>query len=221
LVIALVYLLDAGDRRLRSAGVLVGVVVAGPLAGWLGTRHALLEHVNLAVHAGELVCLLGPNGIGKSTLLKVLAGLEQADEGQVIRTGAVGYLPQEPAPIAGETVLVTFAIPVPPKTKPADFYAFLQQQGFLRVLLYGEVVRTDEPPTRGALPGVRRFLNDRRGGDLERRAGAERARLRADRRGQGRHRQEVVGIHLPMERGRVATPFSLLPCGHHEPDHLR
>ena len=35
-------------------------------------RRAVLERVNLAVRAGELVCLLGPNGIGKSTLLRTL-----------------------------------------------------------------------------------------------------------------------------------------------------
>ena len=62
---------------------------------------------------------------------------------------------------AGQTVLVTFGVPVPAGTKPADFYAFLQSQGFLRVLLYGEIVRTDEPPTRAALPGVVPVIQDR------------------------------------------------------------
>src|SRR3954464_1634546 len=41
-------------------------------------RRAVLEHVNLAVRAGELVCLLGPNGIGKSTLLRTLAKMQPA-----------------------------------------------------------------------------------------------------------------------------------------------
>ncbi len=41
-----------------------------------GTRRAVLEHVNLAVRAGELVSLLGPNGIGKSTLLRTLARMQ-------------------------------------------------------------------------------------------------------------------------------------------------
>jgi iron complex transport system ATP-binding protein len=41
-----------------------------------GERRALLEHVNLAVEAGELVCLLGPNGIGKSTLLRTLGRMQ-------------------------------------------------------------------------------------------------------------------------------------------------
>jgi iron complex transport system ATP-binding protein len=46
-------------------------------------RRAVLEHVNLAVRPGELVCLLGPNGIGKSTLLRTLARMQPALWGSV------------------------------------------------------------------------------------------------------------------------------------------
>ncbi|HRK73372.1 MAG TPA: ABC transporter ATP-binding protein [Rhodothermales bacterium] len=38
-------------------------------------KKVLLEQLNLRLEAGELVCLIGPNGVGKSTLLKTLAGL--------------------------------------------------------------------------------------------------------------------------------------------------
>ena len=41
-------------------------------------RRAVLEHVNLTVRPGEIVCLLGPNGIGKSTLLRTLAKMQPA-----------------------------------------------------------------------------------------------------------------------------------------------
>lgn len=51
-------------------------------------RRAVLEHVNLAVRAGELVCLLGPNGIGKSTLLHTLAKMQPALSGSVELCGA-------------------------------------------------------------------------------------------------------------------------------------
>jgi iron complex transport system ATP-binding protein len=40
------------------------------------SRRAVLERVNLEARAGELVCLLGPNGIGKSTLLRTLARMQ-------------------------------------------------------------------------------------------------------------------------------------------------
>ena len=52
------------------------------------TRRAVLEHVNLAVDSGELVCLLGPNGIGKSTLLRTIAGMQPALWGSVELGGA-------------------------------------------------------------------------------------------------------------------------------------
>jgi len=42
-----------------------------------------LDGVDLAVHAGEVVALVGENGAGKSTLMKVLAGLHRADDGEV------------------------------------------------------------------------------------------------------------------------------------------
>src|SRR5260370_31577773 len=74
---------------LRSAAVRVG-----------GTR--LWSGVDLQVGAGEFVAVLGPNGVGKSTLLKVLLGLLPAAAGEVRVLGQppgranhrIGYLPQ-------------------------------------------------------------------------------------------------------------------------------
>ena len=65
----------------------------------------VLDRVSLVVSPGDRVGIVGPNGIGKSTLLRVLAGLEQPDRGQIIRGGTVGLLPQEPEARPGETVL--------------------------------------------------------------------------------------------------------------------
>jgi ATPase subunit of ABC transporter with duplicated ATPase domains len=64
----------------------------------------VLDDVSLVVAPGDRVGIVGPNGIGKSTLLRVLAGVEPADGGRVIRAGAVGYLPQELEARTGETV---------------------------------------------------------------------------------------------------------------------
>ena len=57
----------------------------------------LLDGVTLAVSAGEKVGLVGRNGCGKTSLLKILTGSQQADSGEIsIRRGLrVGYLPQE------------------------------------------------------------------------------------------------------------------------------
>jgi len=57
----------------------------------------LLDGVTLAVSAGEKVGLVGRNGCGKTSLLKILTGQQQADSGDLsLRRGIrVGYLPQE------------------------------------------------------------------------------------------------------------------------------
>ena len=64
----------------------------------------VLRRVSLVVAPGDRVGVVGPNGIGKSTFLRILAGLEDADGGRIVRTGTVGYLPQEPDARPGETL---------------------------------------------------------------------------------------------------------------------
>src|SRR5437660_1176394 len=69
--------------------------------------HVVLDDVSLSVGPGSRTGVIGPNGIGKSTLLRVLAGIEAPDTGTVERAPAsltVGYLPQEPEAVPGETL---------------------------------------------------------------------------------------------------------------------
>ena len=47
------------------------------------SRRAVLERVNVSVRPGNLVCLLGPNGTGKSTLLRTMARIQPALRGSV------------------------------------------------------------------------------------------------------------------------------------------
>ena len=63
----------------------------------LGER-TLLDHVNLTVERGDKFALIGRNGEGKSTFLKMLAGIQRADDGQIrLEPGSkVAYLPQDP-----------------------------------------------------------------------------------------------------------------------------
>ena len=63
--------------------------------------------------------------------------------------------------LAGQTVLVSFAVPVPPKTPPSEFFEFLQQQGYLRVQIGDRLLRTDEPCPLQELPAVVRVIQDR------------------------------------------------------------
>src|SRR5690606_14027513 len=46
---------------------------------------------------------------------------------------------------AGESVLVSFPVSIPADTDPSELFPFLSQQGYLRVLIGGRLVRTDEP----------------------------------------------------------------------------
>lgn len=67
----------------------------------------ILNQVSLSVGSRSRIGLVGPNGIGKTTLLRVLAGLEKPEEGRVERaptTLTVGYLPQEVDAVPGETL---------------------------------------------------------------------------------------------------------------------
>ena len=50
-------------------------------------QYGVLENIDLAVNQGERICLLGPSGCGKTTLLRIAAGLEQPDKGDVIFQG--------------------------------------------------------------------------------------------------------------------------------------
>ena len=67
---------------------------------------SLLDKVGLTVSENERISLIGRNGEGKSTLLRIIAGLVQADEGerQVALGTGISYLPQEvPTDLAGTT----------------------------------------------------------------------------------------------------------------------
>ncbi|MDX8386990.1 MAG: ATP-binding cassette domain-containing protein [Ghiorsea sp.] len=69
-------------------------------------HQVLLNHVDLRVTAGARVGLIGRNGEGKSTLLKVIAGLMDVDSGkvQLKNKAKVAYLQQDPYYEAGQTV---------------------------------------------------------------------------------------------------------------------
>ena len=67
--------------------------------------HPVLAGLNLQIPAGRIVGLLGPNGCGKSTLIKLIAGLLQPDRGEISVGGhpigaesnaLISYLPERP-----------------------------------------------------------------------------------------------------------------------------
>src|SRR5574343_861652 len=67
---------------------------------------ALLDGADFALEAGERVALIGRNGTGKSSLLKILAGIDKPDNGELQVQGGIQrfYVPQEPTFAPGATV---------------------------------------------------------------------------------------------------------------------
>lgn len=71
------------------------------------TERMLFEDTSFSINSGEKIGIIGINGTGKSTLLRIAAGVEEPDEGTVIgnRNLKIRYLPQNPEFAEGETVL--------------------------------------------------------------------------------------------------------------------
>lgn len=71
------------------------------------TERLLFDDTDFSIQEGEKVGLIGINGTGKSTLLKIVAGLEEPDSGTVTRRRGldIRYLPQNPQFVPGETIL--------------------------------------------------------------------------------------------------------------------
>lgn len=71
------------------------------------TERLLFDDTDFAVNEGEKIGIIGINGTGKSTFLKIAAGLEEPDRGAVVRERNldIRYLPQNPVFTAGDTIL--------------------------------------------------------------------------------------------------------------------
>src|SRR6188472_3460607 len=78
-------------------------LVARDLVKSYGDR-VVLDGVDLLAQPGRPLGLVGENGVGKSTLLRLVAGVEPMDSGSVDKPAELGYLGQEPDFPAGATV---------------------------------------------------------------------------------------------------------------------
>src|ERR1700746_2699579 len=85
-------------------------------------RRTILDAVDLEIHEGEFVCVLGQTGCGKSTLLRLILGSEQPSQGRILVDGREhkqpdrprGYVPQKYSLFPDKTVLdnITFGAEV-------------------------------------------------------------------------------------------------------------
>ena len=113
---------NAGDA------VLSGHKIAKRVTGPEGTL-TILHELDIEIHAGEAVAIVGPSGSGKSTLLGILAGLDTPSEGQVnllnqpistldedararLRAGRVGFVFQSFQLLPGLTALENVMLPL-------------------------------------------------------------------------------------------------------------
>ncbi|WP_406089393.1 ABC-F family ATP-binding cassette domain-containing protein [Streptomyces sp. NBC_01013] len=78
-------------------------LLAHDLVRTLGTRR-VLDGVSLTASPGHRIGLIGENGVGKSTLLRLLAGADEPDSGSVVRPAEAGFLHQEMTFDTGATI---------------------------------------------------------------------------------------------------------------------
>ncbi|MFJ2093687.1 ABC-F family ATP-binding cassette domain-containing protein [Streptomyces sp. NPDC087901] len=78
-------------------------LLAHDLVRTFGARR-VLDGVSLTASPGHRIGLIGENGVGKSTLLRLLAGTDEPDSGSVTRPADVGFLHQEMAYDTGSTI---------------------------------------------------------------------------------------------------------------------
>ena len=104
----------------KSTGSQVSVAEVSKRFGAGASGTWALHEVDFAVQAGEFVVLVGESGCGKTTLLRLMAGLERPTNGQVTRAGRVvqgpsrevGFVFQRPVLLPWRTVLDNVLLPV-------------------------------------------------------------------------------------------------------------
>lgn len=71
------------------------------------TERLLFDNTDFSIQEGDKIGLIGINGTGKSTLLKIVAGMETPDSGTLVHTRNldIRYLPQNPRFMAGDTII--------------------------------------------------------------------------------------------------------------------
>src|SRR5882762_6582537 len=87
-------------------GIFIFMIQLSSAGKHFGSK-TLFEGLNWVVNDGDRVGLVGGNGTGKSTLLKVLAGMETLDDGSFFASkgATTGYLPQDGMSLSGRTVM--------------------------------------------------------------------------------------------------------------------
>lgn len=135
--------------------------VNGAICGY--GKRTVLESISLDLNSGEILCLLGPNGVGKTTLFKTILGFLKMQGGEILLDGenirhwsrkrlakAIGYVPQAHTPpfpfkvldvvVMGRTAhLGTFATPSEEDVQIAEAALDTLEISFLGDRVYTEI----------------------------------------------------------------------------------
>jgi NitT/TauT family transport system ATP-binding protein len=74
-------------RRIRERPVVLAVQDLRKAFGHAGDQHVVFEEVSLEIHRREFICIIGSSGCGKSTFIRIVAGLDEASEGEILLDG--------------------------------------------------------------------------------------------------------------------------------------
>ncbi len=151
----------------RSASALVTL---NSVAARTPDGRGLFDNLTLAF-GRERTAVVGRNGVGKTTLLRLVAGLADPAEGSVTRAGTVGWLAQAQTPTDDETVADTLGVAVP----LAILHRVLAGDGALDDMAEADWTLEERMQTALAEVGLADLALDRRTADL---SGGEQTRLR-------------------------------------------
>lgn len=130
----------------------------------------LFDNLTLAF-GRERTAIVGRNGVGKTTLLRLIAGLAEPVEGAITRVGTIGWLAQAPTPADGETVADTLGV----AGSLAILHRVLAGDGSLDDMAEADWTLEERMQTALAEVGLVDLALDRRTADL---SGGEQTRLR-------------------------------------------
>jgi NitT/TauT family transport system ATP-binding protein len=74
-------------RRIRERPVVLAVQDLRKAFGHAGDQHVVFEEVSLEIRRREFVCIIGSSGCGKSTFIRIVAGLDEATGGEILLDG--------------------------------------------------------------------------------------------------------------------------------------
>jgi len=90
----------------------------------------VLDDLNFEIKKGERVLIFGPTGIGKTTILKMIAGILKADGGSVEVKGTVGYVFQEPRLLPWKTAVENINLVLSDRKKAMEWLEKVGLRGF-------------------------------------------------------------------------------------------